>query len=300
MRCIARYMAMLSFCIIALACERRPLTTADYTVIVNLEIEKDVVNYDVTKDPSLMRCIFYDSHTGAFVTQTFLPATGGQVSLVPAREYDVLVYNFDTESTWLEGENWFQNLGDGGDSHPVPFSSHAAVCKTSETGWATFYDAENALRFKGVKAYTGKIVGQWLTLTEVEEIPAATAVILEGTYYNKVVLDGAAEVEGNDLCGATADFATTGAEYVFDKKEDAPAFYKASEGTTIVAGTVYLYVADSEVEAYILDLEGNADSIEGIEADHNASVVIFDLAGRRVQKAQKGIYIVNGKKIAVQ
>ena len=198
------------------------------------------------------------------------------------------------------GENWFQNLGDGGDSHPVPFSSHAAVCKTSETGWATFYDAENALRFKGVKAYTGKIVGQWLNLNEVEEIPAATAVILEGTYYNKVVLDGAAEVEGNDLCGATADFATTGAEYVFDKKEDAPAFYKASEGTTIVAGTVYLYVADSEVEAYILDLEGNADSIEGIEADHNASVVIFDLAGRRVQKAQKGIYIVNGKKIAVQ
>jgi hypothetical protein len=57
-----------------------------------------------------MRCIFYDSHTGAFVTQTFLPATGGQVSLVPAREYDVLVYNFDTESTWLEGENWFQNI----------------------------------------------------------------------------------------------------------------------------------------------------------------------------------------------
>ena len=110
MRRIARYMAMLSLCIIALACERRPLTTADYTVIVNLEIEKDVVNYEVTKDPSLMRCIFYDSHTGAFVTQTFLPAHGGQVSLVPAREYDVLVYNFDTESTWLEGENWFQNI----------------------------------------------------------------------------------------------------------------------------------------------------------------------------------------------
>ena len=96
MRRIARYMAMLSFCIIAFACERRPLTTADYTVIVNLEIEKDVVNYEVTKDPSLMRCIFYDSHTGAFVTQTFLPAHGGQVSLVPAREYDVLVYNTKT------------------------------------------------------------------------------------------------------------------------------------------------------------------------------------------------------------
>ena len=92
------------------SCRRRPLTTADYTVIVNIEIEKDIVNYEVEKDPSLMRCIFYDSESGAFVTQAFLPPTGGQVSLVPAREYDVLVYNFDTESTWIEEENWFDMI----------------------------------------------------------------------------------------------------------------------------------------------------------------------------------------------
>ena len=57
-----------------------------------------------------MRCIFYDSESGAFVTQAFLPPTGGQVSLIPSREYDVLVYNFDTESTWLEDENWFHKI----------------------------------------------------------------------------------------------------------------------------------------------------------------------------------------------
>jgi hypothetical protein len=79
-------------------------------VVVNIEIEKDIVNYTVEKDPSLMRCIFYDSETGAFVTQAFLPPTGGQVSLIPAREYDVLVYNFDTESTWLEEENWYHRI----------------------------------------------------------------------------------------------------------------------------------------------------------------------------------------------
>ena len=92
------------------SCQRRPLTTADYMVILNIEIEKEIVNYEVTKDPSLMRCIFYDSKSGAFVTQAFLPATGGQVSLIPSREYDVLVYNFDTESTWLEDENWFHKI----------------------------------------------------------------------------------------------------------------------------------------------------------------------------------------------
>lgn len=92
------------------SCQRRPLTTADYMVILNIEIEKEIVNYEVQKDPSLMRCIFYDSESGAFVTQAFLPPTGGQVSLIPSREYDVLVYNFDTESTWLEDENWFHKI----------------------------------------------------------------------------------------------------------------------------------------------------------------------------------------------
>lgn len=92
------------------SCERRVLLTADYTVILNIDINKDVTNYEVEKDPSIMRCVFYDSETGGFVTQAFLPPTGGQVSLVPSREYDVLVYNFDTESTWLKEENWFHKI----------------------------------------------------------------------------------------------------------------------------------------------------------------------------------------------
>lgn len=92
------------------SCKRRPLTDADYTVIVNIEIEKEIVNYEVEDDPSLMRCIFYDSESGAFVTQAFLPPTGGEVRLIPGREYDVLVYNFDTESTWIEDENWWHKI----------------------------------------------------------------------------------------------------------------------------------------------------------------------------------------------
>lgn len=108
MKRILIYMTML-LCIMV-SCQRRPLTTADYTVIVNIEIEKEIVNYEVEKDPSIMRCVFYNSDNGAFVTQAFLPPTGGQVSLIPAREYDVLVYNFDTESTWLKEENWFHKI----------------------------------------------------------------------------------------------------------------------------------------------------------------------------------------------
>ncbi len=110
MRRIYTYILLVLLCALASSCKRRPLTTADYMVIVNIEIEKDIVNHTVEKDPSLMRCIFYDSESGAFVTQAFLPPTGGQVSLIPSREYDVLVYNFDTESTWLEEENWYHKI----------------------------------------------------------------------------------------------------------------------------------------------------------------------------------------------
>lgn len=109
MKRIPIYIIML-LCWLSTSCQRRPLTTADFMVILNIEIEKDIVNHEVEKDPSLMRCIFYDSKSGAFVTQAFLPPAGGQVSLIPSREYDVLVYNFDTESTWLEDENWYHKI----------------------------------------------------------------------------------------------------------------------------------------------------------------------------------------------
>lgn len=91
-------------------CQRRPLTEADFAVNLKIELDKEIVNHTVEKDPSLMRCIFYNSENGAFVTQAFLPPEGGIVNLVPSKTYNVLVYNFDTESTWIKGENWYHDI----------------------------------------------------------------------------------------------------------------------------------------------------------------------------------------------
>ena len=41
--------------------------------------------------------------------------------------------------------------------------------------------------------------------------------------------------------------------------------------------------------------DDNTTAIEGIEAENTADAVVYDLAGRRVQNAQKGVFIVNGK-----
>ena len=52
----------------------------------------------------------------------------------------------------------------------------------------------------------------------------------------------------------------------------------------------------SKVKFGNMDIDVVATGITGIDADENANT-IFDLSGRRVQKAQKGVYIVNGKKV---
>ena len=54
------------------------------------------------------------------------------------------------------------------------------------------------------------------------------------------------------------------------------------------------------VKATLL-IDGVATSISEINGDNNdAATKIFNLAGQRVQKAQKGIYIVNGKKVVIK
>ncbi|MDD5780976.1 MAG: hypothetical protein PUD40_08020 [Bacteroidales bacterium] len=43
--------------------------------------------------------------------------------------------------------------------------------------------------------------------------------------------------------------------------------------------------------------KGTATGVESVESSNNAPQAIYDLTGRRVSKAEKGIYIINGKKV---
>jgi hypothetical protein len=50
---------------------------------------------------------------------------------------------------------------------------------------------------------------------------------------------------------------------------------------------------------YKITVHLNPDAINGISADETKSGVIYNMAGQRVSKATKGIYVVDGKKVAV-
>ena len=104
-------------------------------------------------------------------------------------------------------------------------------------------------------------------------------------------------VEGNVLKGAADDIDAVG-KYVLAQPEGEPvAFYQADKGT-IKAGKAYLEL-DSNVKAiYFLFPDDDATAISTVNGEESmVNGSVYNLAGQRLQKMQKGINIVNGKKI---
>jgi len=81
--------------------------------------------------------------------------------------------------------------------------------------------------------------------------------------------------------------------------EGIQAFYKVDADFTATANKCYLTVTAAGVKAFFLDFS-DTDAINSVEAIQNDNTVIYNLAGQRVQKAQKGLYIVNGKKVVIK
>lgn len=101
--------------------------------------------------------------------------------------------------------------------------------------------------------------------------------------------------DGVSLIGTYAKLSAPKGSYVLQSQNDMEAFYKVgSIQPSVLANRCYLTSASGEVKAFAFP--DCPTAIDGIEADANESV-IYDIAGRRVSKADKGIYIVDGKKL---
>lgn len=75
------------------------------------------------------------------------------------------------------------------------------------------------------------------------------------------------------------------------------AFYLVGEvKPTVKPFRAFIPTQDAKVKAIKVVFDGEATGIKEITSD-NTKAEIFDLSGRRVTKAQKGVYIVNGKKV---
>ena len=189
-----------------------------------------------------------------------------------------------------------QNIGE--DKNPELGYWKGIVYAIGAAGYGTLYNTETALTTPaGVTASTGVIKGNWISLTEVSgAIPAATPVVLQGAegFYSFMPIDEAGTAGENDLKGTAEPLAATGIQYVLAEKDGVAGFYQAAEGTKIPAGKAYIEKAAAGVKGFFF---GDATGIAEVETATEADATIYDLSGRRVEKAQKGIYIVNGKKV---
>ena len=158
----------------------------------------------------------------------------------------------------------------------------------------------------GVSAYEASASGTVLSLTKVVEggvLAASQPVIL---YSNSAVASlaisdaaGTPATGDNELAGTiAAESVTPNNNYVLgvNKEGSVVGFYKYG-GTEMPGFKAYLPVgATSSVKAFTFSFDDIQDAIRAIESDNN-NLEIYDIAGRRVPQAQKGLYIVNGKKV---
>ena len=144
-------------------------------------------------------------------------------------------------------------------------------------------------------------------LTEKADIPAGEGAILEGTGTVTLNLTTATSDWTNNLLeGTTINTYVAGSAYVLANGTNGIGLYKAAlnkdangaEGTTHFlnnANKAYLPVS-SNAPMFSLERGEGTTSIENAQLTID-NVAIYDLAGRCVEKMEKGIYIVNGKKI---
>ena len=202
------------------------------------------------------------------------------------------------EVAYKLGEAWYQLIGS--DETPVLSSQSPKVYEfaISAAGVATFVPTENVLALpEGVTAYVGQNKGTYVHAEEITEIPADNAVILkgnEGTYYYNGTDEERTITADNDLTYSDTDVVADGTQYVLAVLDDVTAFYRVTENTTIAARKAYI-ISTSGVKALILEGD-NATGIANIEkATENET--IYNVAGQRLSKMQKGINIVGSKKV---
>ncbi len=191
------------------------------------------------------------------------------------------------------------NVGVGG----ITIEKDNEVATVGEAGYATYVTKHNVSFPEGVTAYiVTSIESTYVQMEEVASAPKGTPVILKGEGTHQLApAASTADVNGNQLKVSDGTVKGDGTIYALANKTDGVGFYRVKEDITVPAGKAYLEVATSnDVREFLAFTEGETDGIQTLSDSPLKGENIYSLSGQRVQKAQKGIYIVNGKKIMVK
>lgn len=184
----------------------------------------------------------------------------------------------------------------------VELPSNASVTVTA-AGYAT-YCSEYDLNLSGVKAYTATLSGSDVTFTQqTGKVVAGTGLLIKadaGAVNIPVVAEGAAAVADNALVGVLTNTVVGAGSFVLMNGAQGVGFYKTTAAEfTVGAHTAYIAALPAGARSFIgFDFDATT-GIEAVAAEKNNGEV-YNLNGQRVIAPQKGLYIVNGKKVILK
>ena len=176
--------------------------------------------------------------------------------------------------------------------------------------WMTFYNKLYSFEADAnTQVFKARLSDTSITLYEVTDkiVDAGTAVVLKTTGGGNPVMtlttSASSNTDSNSLEGVSdAEGQTSdGTMFVLNYKEGTGVgFYKLTSGKTLGVGKAYLTYSGSGAPSFL-----GFDETTGIEniaksQEPRANGQYFDLQGRKVANPQKGLYIVNGKKVVIK
>lgn len=229
--------------------------------------------------------------------------TDARFGNTPDKDSDIFTLHFFSNTLGWDMEDTWQFIGAG--IMPVLRTMEAPAKQTvsiGSNGYATFI-AQHETDFSNaaVKAYTAKIDGDYVKLTEVSMVPAKQAVVVkgdEGTYTLDFAQEYATELTDHELIAAHNETQTTGAEYVLGGADDEAGFYRAGENSVIPAGEGYLSVPASDKNVYPFSNTTTGIALPTVENADNAP--IYNLRGQRLSRPEHGINIIGHRKVMVK
>lgn len=181
--------------------------------------------------------------------------------------------------------------------------------------YASFYvDYPVEVTSDNVTVYTGTVNGTALDMTEAADkiIPAGVGVVLVGNAVDVTtaalsIANTASTLTKGSIEGTTSNLDITDSRnqyLVLGVSNEEPRsigfFRPATSVTSIPAYKAYIPLGVGSVRGFNFNFDGTATAIDNATSGTEKAQTIYDLSGRRVSKAGKGIYIMGGKKIYVK
>lgn len=181
----------------------------------------------------------------------------------------------------------------GKNSFVLPFAVEATELDATQVATYEGCDKTNNV----ANFTTAENVGANTPFLTMDVAEDKAAVAKELTFTNKAIVATSEKTLGDGFVGVYT-------------KTDVPGKYginsegklqKGGEGAYVDAFHAYLNVTGSAAPSAVVFNDSTPTAINGVAADKVANTAVYDLSGRRVYgKLQKGLYIMNGKKVVVK